>query len=225
MSRRRTRRELEQLNAGQVGVPVRLVVGAIAPGFVQIFAGWNVWEVWQSQEPILGVADSVLNLGVPLERQLRIWVEDKIKDGAPAAAVADPLNPLALKGAQVEIISNPAGLELLQTRGDIPELAGALQLGKEGSQALKRTVRFFNRGSDTGMSWPHDQNYLLDAVYQPSRTNPITNGAAPGSLGGAADKLEKQVGAVVTTIAVVGGVALGAYLLISILNAQKAVSA
>lgn len=222
---RRTRRELEQLNAGQVGVPVRLVVGAIAPGFVQIFAGWNVWDVLQSQDPILGVAGSILNAGVSLERQLRIWVEDAIKDGAPAAAVADPLNPAALKGAQVEIINNPAGLELLQSRGEIPELAGALQLGAEGSQVLKRTVRFFNRGGDTGMSWPHDTNYLLDAVYQPSSTNPITNGAAPGSLGGAASDIGKQVSGAVTTIAVVGGVALGAYLLIAILNAQKAVSA
>jgi hypothetical protein len=179
------RAQLLRLGSGQVGAP---------GGFAQLFAGWNVWEVWQSQDPIEGVGDAVLNAGVSLERQLRIWVEDWIKAHAPSAAVADPANPFALKGAQVEILPNPGGLELLQTRADLPDVAGAMQLGEQGSQALKRTVRFFNRGAETAVAWPHDENYLLEAVYQPSSTNPITSGAAPSSAGGVATEVAGAVG-------------------------------
>lgn len=220
-------RELERLNAGQVGAPfVQLArVGAAPAGFVQIFKGWNVWDVWQSQDPALGIAGSVIMAGVPLERQLRIWVEDEMREHAPAAAVADTANPLALKGSQVEIIPNAGGLELLQTRGDIGELAGALQLGSKGSEAKKFTVRFFNRGDETGMAWPHDENYVLDAVYQPSATNPLTNGAAPSSLAGAASSAESGIGSALKIVAVVAGVGLGALLLVQLINARKAAAA
>jgi hypothetical protein len=195
-------RELLSLRAGQVGAPP-------PAGFAQLFPGWNVWEVWQSQDPIEGIGDAVLNAGVSLERQLRIWVEDWIKDKAPSAAVADPANPFALKGAQVEIIPNPAGLELLQTRADVPGLAGALQLGEQGSQGLKRTVRFYNRGAETAVAWPHDENYLLDAVYQPSSTNPLTNGSAPTSAGGIATDVAGGVGSALKVVAIVAGVGIG----------------
>jgi hypothetical protein len=211
---------LDEIMAGQVGCAWPSV-GAAPAGFVQLFKGWNVWDVWQSQDPAQGIAGSVLNAGVPLDRQLRIWVEDEIREHAPAAAVADTANPLVLKGSQVEILSGAGGLEPLQTRADIPELAGALQLGNTGSQADKFTVRFFNRGDETGMAWPHDENYVLDTVYQPSSTNPITNGAAPTSLGGIASGVEDSVSSALKVVAIVAGVGIGAYLLVQLINARK----
>lgn len=215
------RRELEQLNAGQVGLPVRLAVVAAPVGFAQIFKGWNVWQVWQSQDPVEGLGDAVLNAGVSLERQLRIWVEDWIREHAPGASVADTKNPLVLKGSQVEIIPNAGGLEALQTRADIPGLAGALQLGEQGSTAKLVTVRFFNRGDEAGVAWPNDPNYVLDTVFKPSAGNVITSGDAPSSLDGAIDGAAGAASSAVKVIAIVGGVAIGAYLLVQILNAQK----
>ncbi len=206
------------LHAGQVGAP--------APaGFAQVFPGWNVWDVWQSQDPIEGLGGVILNAGVPLDRQLRIWVEDWLREHAPDAAVADTANPFALKGSQVEIIPNAGGLELLQTRADVAGLAGAMQLGKEGSQGIKRTVRFFNRGAETAAAWPHDENYLLESVFQPSTASPLTNGAAPTSLGGAASGAADAVGKTLKIVAIVAGVGLGALLLVQILQARKQVAA
>ncbi len=200
---------------------IRSSVGAPEPGFAQLFKGWNVWDVWQSQDPIQGIGGTILNAGVSLDRQLRIWVEDWIREHAPAAGVADTANPFALKGSQIEIIPNPAGLEQLQTRGDMPGLAGALQLGKEGSQGIKKTVRFYNRGDETAAAWPHDENYLLDAVYQPSSSNALTNGAAPSSLAGAAG----ATGDALKVVAIIGGVAIGAYLLVSVINSSRKAAA
>lgn len=217
------RREHFELNAGQVGG--FSLVGAPPVGFAQIFKGWNVWDVWQSQDPILGLGGGIMNAGVSLERQLRIWVEDQIREHAPAAAVADTFNPAVLKGSQIEVIPNAGGLEVLQTRADVPELAGALQLGNAGSEGKKFTVRFFNRGDETGMAWPHDENYVLDAVFQPSGTNAITSGAAPSSLGGAATGLESGVASALKVVAIVAGVGLGALLLVQLINARKAVAA
>jgi hypothetical protein len=196
-------------------------VGLAPTGFAQIFPGWNVWELWQAEDQVDGLGDKILNAGVSLERQLRIWVEDWIKDHAPAAAVADPANPFALKGAQVEIIPSAAGLELLQTRADVPDLAGALQLGEQGSAAKKFVVRFFNRSGETAVAWPHDANYLLEGVYQPSASNPITNGEAPSSAAGAASSLEKTVGTAVKVVIGVAVVGLGALLLVQMLNASR----
>ena len=212
------RRELVRLQAGQVGAPF---VGAPPVGFAQLFKGWNVWDVWQSQDPKQGIGGSILNAGLSLDRQLRIWVEDWIREHAPAAAVADTFNPAALKGSQVEIIPSSGGLEPAQSRADIPELAGALQLGNEGSEGKKFTVRFFNRGDETGMVWPHDENYLLDTVYQPSASNVLTSGAAPSSLGGAASSLENSAAGALKVVAIVAGVGLGAFVVVQLLNARK----
>jgi hypothetical protein len=208
------RPELLQLRSGQVGAP-------LSAGFAQLFKGWNVWDVWQSQDPTEGLGGLILNAGVSLPRQLRIWVEDWLRDHAPSAAVADTANPFALKGSQVEIVSNPNGLELLQTRADVPELAGALQLGKEGSQGKKFTVAFFNRGDETAVDWPHDENYLLDAVYQPSATNPLTNRGAPTSLAGAASTAASTAEGVIKTVAIVAGVGIGALLIVQILQSTR----
>lgn len=202
-----------ELHAGQVGAP--------PAGFAQVLPGWNVWDVWQSQDPIEGLGGAVLNAGVSLERQLRIWVEDWLRNHAPDAAVADTANPFALKGSQVEIVPNAGGLETLQNRGDVPGLAGALQLGNVGSQALKRTVRFFNRGPETAAAWPHDDNYLLESVFAPSASNPLTNGGAPGSLAGAASGAADTIGSTLKVVAIVAGVGIGAWLLVEILKSKR----
>jgi hypothetical protein len=173
-------------------------------GFAPVFAGWNVWDVWQADDPTF----SVMNVGLPLERQLRVWVEDQIKDHAAGAAVADPLNPAALRGEQIQPIPKVAGLQPVLTRGSIPELAGALDVGSKGSGATLRTVRFFNRGADSVLPWPHDENYVLDTVYQPDTANPVTSGEAPGSLAGAATAAGDAAMKVITVVAVVAGVAL-----------------
>jgi len=191
-------------------------------GFAELFKGWNVWDVWQSDDPIEGIGDAVLNAGMSLERQLRVWVENWIKENAPGAAVADPANPFALRGDQIQIIPNAGGLVPAQSRSEMPELAGALQLGKQGSKGIKRTVRFFNRGDAGAIAWPQDQNYLLDTVYQPSDASPITNEAAPGSLAGAASGAADAVGSALKVVAIVGGVAIGALILVNVLNARKA---
>jgi hypothetical protein len=200
-------------------------VGAPPAGFAQLFHGWNVWELGQSSEPIQGLGGAVMNAGVSLERQAKIWVEDFIKDNAPAAAVADPLNPAALRGDQIQILPNAAGLEPLQTRADVPGVAGALQLGKEGSAGIKRTVRFFNRGEETAIAWPHDQNYVLDAVFQPSSSNPVTSGDAPGSLAGATDAAMDKAGTVLKVVAIGGGVLLVVGLIALIASSSRKVAA
>jgi len=145
----------------------------IPPGFAPVFPGWNVWTVWQVDD--LGDLNP-MNLGLSHERRLRIWVED-VASAAPGAAVADPLNPAALKGAQVEIIPTHDGLELAASRDN------ALMLGEPAKPFI---VRFFNRGAQAFTPWPHDDEYLLDDVWAPSASNPITNAPRPDSLGGAA---------------------------------------
>lgn len=190
-------------------------------GFAPLFAGWNVWDVWQAQDPILGVTGQIMNAGVSLERQLRIWVEDQVKDNAPAAELADPLNPAALKGAQVLVVPNAAGLEPLATRAEIPELAGPLQVGEQGSPAKKFTVRFFNRGEATALPWPQDQNYVVDAVFQPTDDNPLTSGAAPASLDAALSEAGKGIKAVAVAVGVVAGFA-GLIYLLSLIGSRKA---
>ena len=196
-------------------------VGAAPAGFAQIFKGWNVWDVWQSQDPIQGIGGSILNAGLSLDRQLKIWIEDNIKDNAPGVAVADPANPMALKGDQIQIVPAAGGLAVLQTRADVPGLAGALQLGEMGSQGLKRTVRFFNRGIEAAIAWPHDENYLLDTVYQPDPANAITSGPAPSSLAGAAGEALDTAGSVLKVVAIGAGVALGVVLIAALVNASR----
>ncbi len=193
-------------------------------GFAQLFPGWNVWQVWQSDDPIEGVIDGILTAGLSLERQLRIWVENWIKEHAPGAAVADPANPFALRGAQIEIIPGPGGLEKLQSRADVPGLAGAMQLGEQGSTGKLWTVRFFNRGSAGAVAWPNDQNYLLEAVYQPTSSSPITNSAPPSSLGGAASDALDKAGDAAKVIAIGAGVVLGVVLIVSIASASRKAS-
>lgn len=145
----------------------------MSSGFLTIYPGWNVWDVWQVND----LPFSVMMLGVSRDRQLRIWVEDAVRLGAPGSIVADSID---LKGGQVEILSGkPPGL----ARDQRKEQAPGPSMVVSGSATL-RTVRFYNRGDKTTMAWPHDESYLLDQTYVPSAIDPATSGPAPGTIAG-----------------------------------------
>lgn len=136
---------------------------------VPIHEGWNVWSVYQKNdldiEPMM--------VGVNRDRRLRIWVEEK----AESASGVDVSDQLSLRGSQVQILLGVSGLTIESTREQLP---GDLLL-LDGPATL-RYVRFFNRGARTETPWPHDSNYLLESVYQPSATSPITTGPPPAKL-------------------------------------------
>ncbi len=197
------------------------VGAAAAAGFAPIFEGWNVWDVWQADDPTF----SVMTVGESLDRQLQVWVEDQIKDNAPGSAVADPANPLALRGAQIQIIPKVTGLEVAAARGDIPQLAGAAQLGSTGSKATLRTVRFWNRGTATSLPWPHDENYMLEEVYTPSSSSSVTNAPQPGSLAGSASAAADAAATGLKVLAIGAGVALGVVVIASLVNSSRKAAA
>jgi hypothetical protein len=196
-------------------------VGAPAPGFAILFPGWNVWSIYQAEDPVEGIGDAIFNAGMSLDRRLKVWIESQITEHAPAAAVQDPANPAALKGDQVEIIPNAGGLTVAQGRAEAG-FGGAQQVGEKDSKALERFVRFYNRGAETVLAWPHDENYLLNAVYQPDRANALTSGAPPFSLGGAASGALDKAGDTLKLVAVGAGVAIAAAVVIAIVKAKKA---
>lgn len=179
----------------------------MSEGFVNVFPGWNVWSVWQADDPDRSVLEALWMAGVSPERALRIWVEDQVDDNAPGAIVGDPVspNPKKLKGDMVQVLPNANGLAPVQMRGDVPGLAGSQQLGEQGSGAQQHFVRFFNRGAGAAMPWPHDANFLVENVYQPSAQNPITNAPDPGSFGGDLTAAGKQLGHAIEVLAWVGG--------------------
>jgi hypothetical protein len=195
-------------------------------GFVPIFAGWNVWDIWQADKPSF----SVMTVGESLQRQLQVWIENAIKDGAPGAAVADPLNPAALRGDQIQPIAPVKGLAIAATRADIPDLAGA-KLDSGGDTATLRTVRFWSRATApryalaTTMPWAHDDDYLLNVVYQPSAGNAVTNAPQPGSLAGTGSDIAAGVGTALNVIAIGGAAVLGVVLIVSLVNSSKKVAA
>lgn len=192
---------------------------ANAPGFAPIFVGWNVWDIWQSDDPPF----SVMNIGLTLERQLRIFIENQLADNAPGTAIADPLNPAALRGDQIQIIPKVEGLKFAATRGDIPELAKGINLGgDEDSKAILRTVRFFNRGSESSLPWPHEPGYLLENVYTPDPNHPVTGAPQPGSLGGAASQVGSELSKAVTALVWVGGGLAAAVVAVKLLELAAA---
>lgn len=152
--------------------------GALAnPEFLTITPGWNVWDVWQ----VKNLPFSIAMMGLDRDRQLRIWVEDKVRLGAPGSVIADPID---LKGGQVQILNGkPVGLSTGQRK---EQVSGPL-LVVDGPADL-RTVRFFNRGDSAVMAWPHDESYLLDQTYVPSPSNPATSGPAPDTIAGGIGK-------------------------------------
>jgi hypothetical protein len=139
--------------------------------FAPVFPGWNVWQVWQVKD----LPFSLSMIGVSPERQLRIWVEDELRLHS-AADVADPLD---LKGGQIEVIDSAPGLGTAMRKEDVPDGATYLVSGP----ADLKTVRFFNKAGQTQIAWPHDDSYLLDAVLQPTASNPATSGPAPTTIG------------------------------------------
>lgn len=208
---------LPRIPACRVGSRARVAVGAPA-GFVQVFPGWNVWDVWQADDQKLGVVDSVMLAGVGNERRLRIFVEDWLREHDTQAQVADHWNG-ALKGDAIDIVPNAAGLSVLQTRADVPGLAGSQQRGEPNSPVKLWTVRFFNRSSaPSAVAWPTDDNYLLEQVYQPATNNPLTNAPAPRST---LDDVAKGAGEVIKVVAIVGGIALGAVLVVQLVQAGR----
>jgi hypothetical protein len=192
---------------------------AIPAGMAPVFPGWNVWSLWQADEPDQGVLGTIWHAGESNERLLRVWVEDQIRDNAPGAAVADPANPAALSGDPVLPIPHPTGLDITATRAEIPELAGATQLGTKGSTAQLVSVRFFNRGNLAVLPWPHDANFLLDTVWTPSASSPLTTGPGPGTLAGAASAAASAAGHALETVAWLA--AAGAALALAIALARR----
>lgn len=199
-------------------------------GMAPVFAGWNVWSVYQADDPDQGVLGSIWHAGESNERLLRVWVEDQIRDNAPGAAVADPANPAALSGDPVLPIPTPStsSLKVALTRQDVPAVAsspewgsGVPTLGNKGSTAHRNSVRFFNRGSFAVMPWPRDANFVLDTVYQPSPTNPLTSGPGPGTLGGLATDAANAVGHGLETVAWVAAGAAAIYLLATLARRSK----
>ena len=179
-------------------------------GFAPVFAGWNVWSVWAKND-----LDTELSaIGETADRRLRVWVEDTA-DAASGAQLHDPLNPSVFHfdGDEVEIIPSDAGLSVALGRETVPNAA---DIALDGPATL-HFLRFYNRGADTILAWPHSSNYLLESVYMPSSTNAATNAPAPESTGGdvkqAAAAVAAGAGSVATVVVVVAGCAAAAYLL------------
>lgn len=179
-------------------------------GFAPIFTGWNVWDLWQSDQPPF----SIMELGESADRRLQVWVENAASAGN-GAAIADPANPFALRGDQVQPIPSPSGLKVAATREDIPALAGNFKMSDDPTKtATLRTVRFYNRGVETSIPWPHDEELLLNVVYQPTAQNPLTGGPAPSSLAGTATSAgDSAVGLVK-----VAGYGVGAFLVFKLIE-------
>ncbi len=166
----------------------------VTPGFAPIFAGWNVWSVWQKND-----LDTELGgIGLDAERRLRIWVEDTA-DAASGAQLHDPLNPSA-KHFDGDVLQNAAGLAISVDRSSVPPGIPPI----EGAVTL-RFVRFFNRGQPTVLPWPHSSNYMLETVYAPSITNPVTNAPAPTSATEQIGKAVNALGSGLEVLAWVGG--------------------
>jgi hypothetical protein len=201
-----------------------MVDQAAAPaGFAPVFAGWNVWDVWQADDPDQGVLGAIWYAGVSEDQLLKLWVESYVEKNAPGANVSDPLNPdpTHYKGDEIQIIPKPTGLAIASAR-ESAGLGGTLQEGNKGSTARLVSVRFYNRGSASVVPWPHDQNFLVDAVYTPSTTNPITDSAAPTTVGAAVAAAGQGLGEVVKVVAIVGGAIVAAILVSKIIGRRAA---
>ncbi len=162
-------------------------------GFATIFPGWNVWAVRQKDDLDF---EGPLMIGVDRDRQLRIWVELTV-EAAPGVAVRDSeLDVSQLKGDEIQIIPDAGGLEEFETQAE--QRPGA-NLMVDGPSTV-RLVRFHNRGAASVIPWPASlpvfgtHNYLLETVYEPSSSNPITSGPAPDTLAGTLDEAGEAVG-------------------------------
>jgi hypothetical protein len=116
-------------------------------------------------------------VGISRDRQLQIWVEDQVRLQAPGAKVADPID---LKGSQVQVLTGAPSLKTLRRKESVP--GPALVVETQDLPPQLRFVRFCNRGAASQLPWPHDESYLLDAVFQPDPTNPVTQGDCTGTI-------------------------------------------
>ncbi len=184
-------------------------------GFAPIFAGWNVWSMYQATKPDLSIFSEVWQAGESPDRRLQIWVENLLKD-APGASVADPLNPAALRGDQIQLIPSPGTLKIAATRADVPQAAIITHLGEDDASGTltPRFLRFFNRGAETTLPWPIDKNFLLDVVYQPDASNPVTSAPAPSSLGSTASSIGDSLG----EVAKVASYGIGAFVVFKLVQ-------
>lgn len=186
---------------------------AVTPGFAPIFAGWNVWSVWQKND-----LDTELgSIGLDAERRLRVWVEDTA-DAASGAQLHDPLNPSAkhFDGDEVDVLLGAGGLAVSVDRSSVPPGIPPI----EGDVTL-RFVRFYNRGLPTVLPWPHSSNYMLETVYAPSATNSVTNAPAPSSATEDIKKAASALGSELEVIAWLGAGVLAVVLLSKLGKGRK----
>lgn len=190
-----------------------MTVAAIPPGFAPLFAGWNVWSVWQKNDLDFELG----GVGLDDERRLRVWVEDTA-DAASGAQLHDPLNPSAkhFDGDEVDVLQNAAGLAPAVDRTSVP--VGIPPL--EGAVTL-RYVRFFNRGAATMLPWPHSSNYLLEAVYAPAKDNPVTNAPAPVSATETVKDGAKAAASGLGSIATVAAWGVGAFVVLKVVELAR----
>ncbi len=194
-------------------------------GLAPVFAGWNVWDLYQTTDPDESILGTLWHAGISPEQLARLWVENQIETNAPGANVSDPLNPNPehFRGDEIQILpTKPTGLGIAATRSSAG-LGGQEHLGKEDAagEPFFRTVRFFNRGSAAVMPWPHDQNFLVDVVYQPSANNPLTNSAPPSTAGGAVDAAAKAAAKAIEDLVTVAAWGLGAVAAIMLLSKMR----
>lgn len=159
---------------------------------VQITPGWNAWAVWQKKE--LDV--EAMMIGLDRDRRLRIWVE-----GVAETNAANVSDPAALRGSGVQILSSAPNLPTKTSRSQTDAAAWTL----DGPGEL-RFVRFFNKGQIDNIPWPKSDNYLLEAVYVPSPSNPVTSGPGPTGLLSPVLDTVKSTASTVVTLAVCAAV-------------------
>ena len=185
------------------------MVAPLPAGLAPVFAGWNVWDLYQTTDPDESILGKIWHAGIAPDQLAKLWVENQIEKNAPGADVSDPLNPNPehFRGDEIQILpAKPTGLAIAAGR-ESAGLGGTQHLGTEDAagEPIFRSVRFYNRGAAAVMPWPHDANFLVDVVYQPSTTNPLTNSAPPSTAGGAlkdaAEAAARALNDVVTVVA------------------------
>lgn len=149
-------------------------VGADESPMAPVFPGWNVWSVWQVKD----LPFSLSMIGVSRDRQLKIWVEDHVRLEAPGASVADPID---LKGGQIQILNaRPSDLKIAKRKEEVS--GPPLLIESQAEPPELRFVRFFNRGAESSLPWPHDDAYLLEEILLPNPESPVTKGPGPGTI-------------------------------------------
>jgi hypothetical protein len=184
-------------------------------GMAPVFFGWNVWTLYQTTKPDESVLAKIWHLGIAEDQMARLWVENQIEDNAPGANVSDPVNPDVehLRGDEVQMLPGRPSLAIAAAR-EKAGFADPQHLGTDDAPGapIERTVRFYNRGKATVMPWPHDKNFLVDVVYQPSASNVLTNGPAPKT---AAEALSKAGDSLLVGLEI-AGVGIGLLLILQL---------